>query len=200
MKRMHAIVLAAAALALPVTTLVNAQDPGGPSMAEMMERWMQSNALTEKHKALEYFLGRWDTETRMWMAPGAPPDVTKGTMEYSWLIDGRWMQMRGEGSMMGQPITEFGVFGYDNFKQKYVSTYLNSMTTVLLPSEGNFDQSGKNLILYGPMDEPMTGEHDKMVKYVTRIQGPDRHVFEVHDLAIGEQNTKVVEVTYTRKK
>jgi len=56
------------------------------------------------------------------------------------------------------------------------------------------------LTLYGKMDKPMTGEHNKNVKYVTRIVGPDKHIFEVHDLAIGEPNTKVVEVTYTRKK
>ena len=67
-------------------------------------------------------------------------------------------------------------------------------------SEGGFDQSGKVLTTYGKMDEPMTGEHDKNVKYVTRIISPDKFVFEVHDFAMGESNTKVVEVKYTRKK
>ena len=56
------------------------------------------------------------------------------------------------------------------------------------------------LTMYGKMDEPGTGEHGKNIKYVTRLLGRDKQVFEVHDLAIGEPNTKVMEMTYTRKK
>ena len=63
-----------------------------------------------------------------------------------------------------------------------------------------FKFTGKVLSLYGKMDEPMTGEHDKNVKYVSRMISADKHIFEVHDLAISEPNTKVVEVVYTRKK
>ena len=38
-----------------------------------------------------------------------------------------------------------------------------------------------------------------MVKYVWRFVTKDRLVLEVHDLPIGEKNTKVVEFTYNRK-
>ena len=51
------------------------------------------------------------------------------------------------------------------------------------------------------MDEWLTGEHDKAVKYVFRIINDDKHVFEVHDLGIvdgDKENTKVIEITYTR--
>lgn len=54
------------------------------------------------------------------------------------------------------------------------------------------------LVSYGPMDEPLTGENDKPVKYVWRFPDAKTIVFELHDLAIGEPNTKVVEVTYRR--
>ena len=74
------------------------------------------------------------------------------------------------------------------------------LPTSLLTSEGYFDPSGKTLTMYGLMDEPMTGENGKPVKYVTRILSPGKHVFEVHDLAIGETGTKLVEITLTRKK
>jgi hypothetical protein len=66
--------------------------------------------------------------------------------------------------------------------------------------EGTFDRSGKVLTMYGKMNEWMTGELGKTVKYVTRVVSKDKHVFEIHDLSIGEPNTKVIEVTYTRKK
>ena len=50
------------------------------------------------------------------------------------------------------------------------------------------------------LDEYLTGEHDKMVKSVFRFVSEDEMKLEVHDLPIGESNTKVVEITYTRAK
>ena len=50
------------------------------------------------------------------------------------------------------------------------------------------------------MDEYLTGERDKPVRYTWRLPAPDRRVLEVHDLAIGETDTKVVEVEYARRK
>jgi hypothetical protein len=48
------------------------------------------------------------------------------------------------------------------------------------------------------MDEWMTGEHDKTVKYLTRIVDENTYVFEIHDLAIVPGETKVMEIEYTR--
>lgn len=50
------------------------------------------------------------------------------------------------------------------------------------------------------MDEPMTGEKDKKVKFVDKVINHDKHTFEIHDLAIPGTNKKVVETVYTRKK
>ncbi len=49
------------------------------------------------------------------------------------------------------------------------------------------------------MDEPMTGEVAKPFRMVYRITGDNTFVFEIHDSALGEGNTLVVEVSYTRK-
>jgi len=87
-----------------------------------------------------------------------------------------------------------------NINKKFISFWIDDMSTAMYNSEGGFDQAGKVLTTYGKMDEPMTGEHDKNVKYVSRLINPDKFIFEVHDLAIGETNTRVVEVIYTRKK
>jgi hypothetical protein len=56
------------------------------------------------------------------------------------------------------------------------------------------------LIGYGTLDEYTTGENDKMVKYAFRFLDADKIVLEIHDLPIGETNTKVLEFTYTRSK
>jgi hypothetical protein len=54
------------------------------------------------------------------------------------------------------------------------------------------------LIRYRTPNEYLTGEYDKMVKYVWRLQSASRIVLDVHDLAIGENNTKVLEIAFTK--
>src|SRR5690606_27030942 len=92
----------------------------------------------------------------------------------------------------------------------YVMTRINGFDTAMNSAEGDMTPGGDAILLYGTLDEYLTGEHDKMVKYVYRLSGEraedktwksvDRIVLEVHDLPIGEVDTKVLEFTYTRKK
>jgi len=81
-----------------------------------------------------------------------------------------------------------------------VQTSVTDFDTAMNRMEGDMDPSGKSLLLYGTLDEYLTGEHDKMVKYVYRFDSADRITLEVHDLPIGEHNTKVVEWIFERVK
>lgn len=178
------------------------QDPAPQDPAAAMKKWMATMKPSENHKFLAQFVGKWETTTRLRMGgPADKPLETKGTAEYRWLVEGKWLLREAEGSMpmMGK-VKSFTIFGYDNYKHKFVSTQVDSMTTAMLHAEGMLDQSGKTRFLYGPMDEPMTDEHDKPVKYATRVISADEHVEEVHDLAIGETGTLVIDVVYRRAK
>ena len=190
------------AAAVPIVESRAPQDPqpvpNAADMAEMMARMKRFTQPGPQHEALNRFLGTWDTETRITMGGEATPPE-KGEATFTWLMDGRWLQSRGKGSMMGQPIQSFGLIGYDNFKMSYVTTFVTSMDTAMLRSEGDLTQDGKALLTYGTLDEYLTGEHDKMVKYVWRFVADDEMVQEVHDLPIGETGTKVVEVRYRRR-
>ncbi len=178
-----------------------AQQPSPEEMAEMMKRWQAACTPGEPHQWLAQFVGTWDTSMKMYMGgPGTPAMESKGTAETRWLVEGKWLSMESAIAMMNMPVKQFGTLGYDNFKKKFVQSYVDSMGTALYTAEGLRDRTGTVLTLYGEMDEPMTGEHDKLVKYVLRILGKDKLVIEIHDLAIGEPNTMVVETTYTRKK
>lgn len=182
-----------------------ANTPMGEAMqdsAAAMKRWMDTMKPSKHHEYLHQFLGKWETTMRISMGgPGSKPLETKGTAEYRWLVEGKWLIREAEGSMpmMGK-VRSFAIFGFDNYKKKYVTVQIDSMTTAMLVSEGMLDHTGKTRFTYGPMDEPMSGEHDKPVKYATRVISADEHVEEVHDLAIGETNTKVLETFYKRVK
>jgi hypothetical protein len=153
------------------------------------------------HERLKELLGTYDTVTRLQMGPNMPPMELKGSGEFSWLAEGKWLQFRWSGMMMNmKPGSILWVLGYDNFKERYVTTMVDSMQTCMSSASGHFDQAGDNLILWGTIDEPMTPEQDKEVKYVYRGFGKDKFSFEVHDMMIGESNTKVVDIEFTRKK
>ena len=152
----------------------------------------------ENHKILERFLGKWDTATSFVMG-GRKTPPEKGSTEFSWLIEGRWLQGETVGTFLGRPARSVAILGYDNFKQSFVVTNVSSVDTAMTRSEGDLTRDGKALITYGTLDEYLTGEHDKMVKYVWRFESKDKIVLELHDLPIGEKNTQVVEIVYTRK-
>lgn len=170
-----------------------------PDMEEMMQKMRAFATPGAGHKALEPLVGEWDVQARFWMAgPDGPVTESKATAKAQWTLGGRYLQEDFTGEMMQQPFQGRGVTAYDNFKKKYISTWMDTMGTGVFISEGSADASGKVLTFLGKMDEPMTGQKDKPTKYIIRILGPDKHVMEMHDLTLGEKS-KVFEMTYTRK-
>ena len=173
------------------------QDP-----ADMEKEMAKAKRWTEpgkNHETLKKFLGSWTTETRFFFGDKASP-AAKGTAEGAWLMEGRWARIESKSDLMGKPFRSFSILGYDNFKMSYVVTTVNTWDTAMIRVEGDLDQHGKSLVAYGTLDEYLTGEHDKAIKVAWRFESEDRFTMEVHDFGIGETNTKVFEVAYTRKK
>jgi hypothetical protein len=167
----------------------------------MMKAWAEAAALGAKHKALEHFLGSWETTNKVWMeGPAGPATESKGTVESRWLVEGRWLIEEVNGEMMGQPFRGIAVTGYDNVKKKYVGIWIDNMSTAMMRFEGNFFDEGRTFVLYGGYDDPFSGEHDRIQRYVTRIQGDDRHTMEIHDMSMGLDGAKMMEMEYRRKK
>jgi hypothetical protein len=166
-----------------------------------MARWMQVCKPSAAHARLAELVGNYDVTVRMSMGNGAPsPNESKGTCEFTWLVEGKWLTSKWNVDFMGQKDRITTILGYDNFKERYVWCKVDSMQTTLETASGLFDKSGDNLILWGTIDEPMTPEQDKQVKYVFRNFGKDKWTLEIHDMMIGETNTKVLEFELARKK
>jgi hypothetical protein len=178
------------------------QKPPQAALDDMMKKMMELASPSDAHKKLEDLVGVWETETKMWMAGegSGQATTTKGIAENVWILGGRFLRSDFKGEMMRMQMAGFGLTGYDNYAKMYVGMWVDNLSTTLATMEGTFDRSGKVLTMYGKMNEWMTGELGKTVKYVTSVVSKDKHVFEIHDLSIGEPNTKVIEVTYTRKK
>ncbi len=207
---MHAASLAAGFLLASLASgavLLHSQEkkrfayPWPESQEAAMARWMAACQTGPAHERLGELIGKLDTTMRMWMGgPGNEPMEAKGTADISWFVEGRWLQSRTSGEMMGQKVTGLHLLGYDKFKERYVACMVDSFQTCMNTASGLFDKSGDHLILWGTIDEPMTPEQDKQVRYIYRGFGQDKWVLEIHDMMIGESNTKVVEFEHVRRK
>jgi hypothetical protein len=169
-----------------------------PDHEAMMKKWMEIATPGPQHKGLEAFAGEWEVESKWWMAPDAPPMESKGTSKVHSILGGRYVQEEHTGEMMGKPFNGIGITGYDNFKKKYVSFWIDDAGTGMFTSEGTADPAGKMFTFHGKMDDPMTGEKDKPMKMILRTVNANKRVFEMHDLSKGEKSL-CGEMTYTRK-
>lgn len=163
----------------------------------MMDAWMRVATPGDGHKWLEPMVGKWDAKVTMWMAPGAPAQESTGTSENSWVLGGRFVEQRYQGNFMGQPFTGLGYTGYDNYKKKYVSTWMDTMGTTIMVSQG--EAAGTSLTMDSTIDDIATGKATA-VKSVMKIVTPDQHVMEMWGPDPAGKQFKTMEIQYTRKK
>jgi hypothetical protein len=168
-----------------------------PKLQEMMKKAEAACTPGPAHKALEPLVGDWNVEVKMWMAPDAPPSITKGTAKSTWTLKDRFVQQEFSGEFMGKPFSGISFTGYDNVRQKYRSVWIDDMSTTMITSEGDANTDGKVITLGGDYACALSGEKHKASKQVYRILSRDKHIFEMYDPAQGD--AKTMEITYTRK-
>jgi len=166
-----------------------AQPPAGDPFA-------QAAALAPQHEALKPLIGSWNVKVRFWMDPAAPPSESTGTFERKALLGGRFLQEEFTGSFMGQPFSGIGHVGYDTMKKKYVSSWMDNMSTGIMTSSGDADASGKVITLISTEVNPMTGAKDKSV---LRILNNDKNVVEMYVPGPDGKDVKTLEVESTRR-
>ena len=160
-----------------------------PSQEEMMKAWMAVATPGDAHKKLEPLAGSFTFTNRMWMDPSKPPEETTGTAEHKWTLDGRFLEERVEGTAMGQPFHGIGYMGYDNYKKKYVGTWMDTMGTMIMQSTGTVDASGKVFTTWSTMDDVVMKKPMK-IKGVTTVVDPDHFNFEMWGPGPGREDVQ----------
>jgi hypothetical protein len=195
-----ALLVVVAALAIGADEKAKSAKPAAGQMDEkaMMEMMAKYSTPGTEHKALEQFVGTWDTNAKMWQAPGTPPQESTGTAENKMTLGGRFLEQHFEGTMMGQPFTGMGYTGYDLYKKEYVGSWMDSMGTTIMMSTGKADPSGKTMTMTGTMDDYMA-KKTMPFKEVIKVVDNDHHVFEMWYPGPDGKMFKMMEITYTRK-
>jgi len=192
------------ALAMLLTPLAAiAEDFQDMSPEAQQKAWQEYMALaspSDHHKHLESMVGSWKTTTSVWMAgPDNDPMESAGTSEKVWILDGRFVEEKIKGSMMGMPFEGQGLVGYNNYKNIYISSWCDNMSTQILSANGMRHPETGVFSFYGLMDEPMLDVHDRTVKHTYTIESEDRHVFTVYDLHAGDDYV-AFQIVYERVK
>jgi hypothetical protein len=177
-----------------------------PNPQEMMKQMMEMSKLNENHKLLADMNGSWNYTIKMWMNPdpNAAPQESKGTATRKSIMGGRYftmdvtgkLQMPGEdGKMKNMQFKGMALEGYDNVKQKFVSSWIDNMGTGIQFSEGTYDPGSKTFTFTSEM-EPVPGM--KMpVREVLKMTDKDHMMLEWYENH-GGQEKKTMEIAYTR--
>src|SRR6185503_14953159 len=110
-----------------------------------------------EHERMARESGEWTVQSTMWMAPGAPPEVSTGSARMRMLLGGRYQVMDYDASMKGMPFIGPGVTGFDMYKKKYVGSWCDSMGTMIMTQEGTADATGR-ITMWSDFDDPL-GRH-----------------------------------------
>lgn len=204
-----AVAKAVAAAVEPATTTQSesGKQPSAEEMQKEMAQMMELSKIGENHKRLADLSGTWNYTVKIMIDPATgKPQESKGTATRKAIMDGRFFlaehsgkfQFPGpDGKMKDMNFKGMAIEGYDNVKKKYVVSWIDNMGTMILSSEGDYDEANKTFT-YTADCEVLPGKTMK-IREVIKVADKDHHNFEWYeDRGAGE--TKTMEIAYTRKK
>jgi hypothetical protein len=147
-----------------------------------------------EHEMLKKDVGTWDATVEMFMEPGAPASVSKGT-EVVTTLGGFWQVSEFKSEMMGQPFEGRGATGYDPAKKKWVGTWIDTMTPGYYTVEGTYDAATKTLT--ATMEGPDPSGAVTKIKETTEWKDADTRVFTMY---APDDKTVSMRITYKRRR
>jgi len=155
----------------------------------------------EHHKRLDRYAGSWNTTVKMWMGDGEPTIAT-GSVIYSWLLGGRYLQSRHTGQFAGMPFEGVGIDGYDNAQRRYFSIWLDNMGTGVMTLTGQPSADGEGIDYWGTTFDATTMKEVK-VREEVRWVDDKKYTFTMFMEMPGPdgkmQEARVMEITAVRQ-
>ena len=168
-----------------------------PEMLQMMEAYQKAGAPGAEHQRMADIAGTYDLSIKSWHGPGAEPTTDNGTATRKMIMGDRVLVEEVSSQMMGQPFTGHAMSGYDNVSKKYWSTWIDSMSTGVMTSEGTCDAS-MACSFTGTYNDAMSGQ-PKTVRMTSRWTDASTEVFEMHGPGPDGKEMKMMEITYRKR-
>ena len=171
---------------------------GKMDMQAMMAVYKDLATPGAPHKLFESLEGSWNTMSRGWMGPDQPPVEGRGSCEQKMLLGGRYLYQEYKGTMGGEPFNGIGIQGYDNHTKKYLSVWMDTMSTGIFLFEGIATTDGKIITQQSSYDDPVRGP--MTWRTLTHIVDSTLIEFEMYLTPKGGKEEKAMEMTMTRVK
>lgn len=174
--------------------------PTAADPAEYMKAMVEAGKPGPEHAKLEPLVGSWEYTCKAWMDPSQPPMESKGTIERKWILGGRFLEEKTEGTNFDGTagFESFALIGYDKAQQKYTMTWVCNMGTGTSTGLGECDATGAKCTfqteLFCPVQKKTLHGRDEI-----RIESDDKVVMESY-LIEGGKETKMMELVSVRKK
>jgi hypothetical protein len=141
---------------------------------------------------LKNLVGTWDAAIKF------SGGESKGTMTYKMELGGLWLVGAFEGEFGGQKFEGRGLDSFDNGKKKYVSVWVDSMTTTPMITEGTYDKDSKTMTMAG--ESPGQDGKPTKVKTITTVKDKDHLEFVMFMGGKEGKGEEMMTINYTRKK
>lgn len=166
--------------------------------AAMEKAWMAFMTPGDIHKMIAASDGDWNEEITMWMDPAAPPTKTTATCTNSMIMDGRYQQSIHKGEYNGMPFHGMSIWGYNNGRKMFESTWIDNMGTGVMFMEGVWDEKSKTATMKGKNTDPVTGK-TVQAREIFRFIDDNTQMLEMYETRDGKE-MKTMEIKFTRKK
>ena len=103
---------------------------------------------TAHHLAMKDQAGTWTAVAKIYMEPGKPPMMSKGTETNSLVSGGLWLKSELRAEMMGMAFEGHGLFGYDTQLGAHVGTWVDGAGTWMAFIKGKCSKDCKEQILF----------------------------------------------------
>lgn len=146
-----------------------------------------------EHEMLRQNAGTWTAVCKM-----AGGEESKGEMTSKSECGGLWLVSNFEGEFGGQKFQGKGLDTFDAEKKKFISVWVDSMTTTPMILEGTYDEKAKTLTMLGEGKGP-DGQPAKH-KLVTKYTDKDHQTMEMFLVGADGKDLSMMTIEYTRKK
>lgn len=139
-------------------------------------------------------VGIWDAEVEVRPQPGAPPQHSRG-VSVNRLVGGRWLIADFKNETSG--FEGHGIYGWDAAKQKFVSTWVDSMRSSLVVAEGTWDPGSRTMTYRG---ELTMGDKKLSWREETQSLDADTQLFRSFVTLPNGGEHEMMIVTYRRRR
>lgn len=169
-----------------------------PPEEEAMLAWQAYATPGKSHEYLKKFVGTWRAQVTLWEKPEGPPSKMDGTVEYTMIFRGRYLQGKTAGSFDSMPFEGLSLTGFDNAQKKFQTIWLDNMGTGIYYTEGTCQKDWTQCTDEGKWFDPITKSFF-YVKNITKWVDKNKVTYEMFVTYPGKKPYKSMEILYTRK-